>query len=99
MYESRAIGHYIAAKYADQSTPELIPTGVKEFGLFQQACSIEIWHFQEHAGKAHVEMFLKPMLGMTPDKEVYDRHIASVDKSLDVYEKILSKQKYLAGDV
>lgn len=99
MYESRAIGHYIATKYADQGTPGLIPTEVKAFGRFQQACSIEIWNFHEFAGKAHFEKAVKPFLGLQSDMTVYDNHIASVDKSLDVYEKILSKQKYLAGDV
>ena len=86
------------AKYADQGTPGLIPTEVKEFGLFQQACSIEVWHFQEHAGKAHYEA-IKPFFGLPKDMAVFDKHIASIDKSLDAYEKILSKQKYLAGDV
>ena len=98
MYESRAIGQYIATKYADQGTPGLIPTEVKEFGKFQQACSIEVWNFQEYAGKAHFEIF-KTFLGMPSDRAVFDKHIASLDKNLDVYEKILSKQKYLAGDV
>jgi glutathione S-transferase len=99
LYESRAIGHYIATKYADQGTPGLIPTEVKAFGLFQQACQIEIWNFQEFAGKAHFEIAVKPFLGLPSDKAVFDKYIASVDKSLDAYEKILSKQKYLAGDV
>ena len=37
--------------------------------------------------------------GLTPDKEVYDKHIADLSGKLDVYDKILSKQKYLLGDV
>lgn len=99
MYESRAIGRYIATKYADQGTPGLIPTDLKAFGLFEQACSIEIWNFQEHAGKADFETNIKPLLGLQPDKAVTDQNIALVNKSLDVYEKILRKQKYLGGDV
>jgi glutathione S-transferase len=99
LYESRAIGYYIATKYADQGTPGLIPTDLKSFGLFQQACSIEICNFHEYAGKAHAEVFVKALHGQPSDKAVFDRYIASVDKTLDVYEKILSKQKYLAGDV
>jgi glutathione S-transferase len=99
LYESRAIGHYIATKYADQGTPGLIPTELKAFGLFHQACSVEIWDFQEYAGKAHFEIFVKPLLGMPADKAAFDRYVASIEKSLDVYEQILSKQKYIAGDV
>ena len=37
--------------------------------------------------------------GETPDKEAFDKHIANLSLKLDVYDKILSKQKYLVGDV
>ena len=35
----------------------------------------------------------------TPDKEAFDKHIANLSIKLDVYDKILSKQKYLVGEV
>ena len=38
------------------------------------------------------------MKGLTPDKAVFDDLIKSLSARLDVYDKILSKQKYLAGD-
>ena len=37
--------------------------------------------------------------GLQPDKEAFEKHIAALALKLDVYEKILSKQKYVAGDV
>ena len=37
--------------------------------------------------------------GLTPDLEVYEKHMADLNVKLDVYDKILSKQKYIAGDV
>ena len=37
--------------------------------------------------------------GETPDKDVFEKHIANLSLKLDVYDKILSKQKYLGGDV
>ena len=37
--------------------------------------------------------------GETPNKEAFDKHIANLSLKLDVYDKILSKQKYLVGDV
>ena len=37
--------------------------------------------------------------GETPNKEAFDKHIADLSSKLDVYDKILSKQKYLVGDV
>ena len=36
---------------------------------------------------------------LTPDKEVYEKHIADLSGKLDVYDQILSKQKYIVGDV
>jgi glutathione S-transferase len=39
------------------------------------------------------------MRGLQPDKEAFEKHIAALALKLDVYEKILSKQKYVAGDV
>lgn len=39
------------------------------------------------------------MHGKTTDVAVYDEAIASLSGKLDVYDTILSKQKYLAGDV
>ncbi|KAF9001510.1 thioredoxin-like protein [Cyathus striatus] len=41
LYESRAIGRYIATKYASQGTPGLIPTDLKKQALFEQAASVE----------------------------------------------------------
>ena len=37
--------------------------------------------------------------GLTPDLKVYEKHMADLNVKLDVYDKILSKQKYIAGDV
>ncbi|KAJ7706347.1 glutathione S-transferase [Mycena rosella] len=40
LYESRAIGRYIAQKYAKEGTPNLIPTSgdLKEMGTFERPC-------------------------------------------------------------
>ncbi len=37
--------------------------------------------------------------GETGSEEVFARHVATLEAKLDGYEAILSKQKYLAGDV
>jgi len=97
LYESRAICHYLATKYAGQG-PKLIPTEPKANALFQQACWSEALNFSDSAGKAYYEKAIKPYRGLTPDTAVFDAHIATLNAKLDVYDKILSKQKYLAGD-
>jgi hypothetical protein len=39
------------------------------------------------------------MRGGVGDKALFDELLATLDKKLDVYDKILGKQQYLAGDV
>ncbi|KAF8798277.1 glutathione S-transferase [Phlegmacium glaucopus] len=97
LYESKAICHYIASKYPSQGTP-LLPTGLEAIALFQQAVSVEASHFNQHALAAAREVLSKRRQGLTPDQAVFDKHIADLSGKLDVYDKILSKQKYLLGD-
>ena len=37
--------------------------------------------------------------GLTPDREAFEKHMVELSGKLEVYDKILSKQKYLLGDV
>ncbi|KDR68560.1 hypothetical protein GALMADRAFT_256820 [Galerina marginata CBS 339.88] len=97
LYESRAISYYIASKYPNQGTP-LIPSELKANALFMQASSTETAAFNDYAEKAVAETVFKPYHGLIPDKAVFDKLIAGLGAKLDVYDKILSKQKYLAGD-
>lgn len=98
LYESRAICHYIALKYPDQGTP-LLPTDLKENALFHQAASLEATHFDGPAVAAVVERFYKPRyFHLETNEELYEKAIADLSKELDVYDHILGKQKYLAGE-
>jgi len=97
LYESRAICYYIASKYPEKG-PSLLPTGVEANALYQQAVFTEMCHFNEPALAAARELLVKEYRGLTPDKEVAAKHIADLSIKLDVYDQILSKQKYIAGD-
>ncbi|KAF8806031.1 glutathione S-transferase, partial [Phlegmacium glaucopus] len=97
LYESKAICYYIASKYPNQGTP-LLPTGLEANALFQQAVCVEASHIDPHAWEAANEMYFKRRQGLTPDQAFVDKHIADLSGKLDVYDKILSKQKYLLGD-
>jgi glutathione S-transferase len=37
--------------------------------------------------------------GLETDQAVLDRHVKDLSVKLEVYDQILSKQRYLAGDV
>ncbi|KAK2467385.1 hypothetical protein APHAL10511_000620 [Amanita phalloides] len=98
LYESRAIALYIINIYANQGTP-LIPVDPKGRALLAQAQSIEICNFDPHASGIVWEKLFKPrFIGLPPDETALAKHVKNLDTKLDGYERILSKQKYLAGD-
>ncbi|KAJ6562184.1 glutathione S-transferase [Mycena capillaripes] len=91
LYESRAISRYLAEKYADQGTP-LLPAELKEKALFEQAASVEFANFHSEVVKVIREAFGKR------DETALAEAVGVLSAKLDVYEVILGKQKYLAGD-
>ncbi|KAM6494380.1 putative glutathione S-transferase [Amanita muscaria] len=96
LYESRAISRYIATKYANQGT-KLIPTNLKENAVFEQAASTETANFDAFASPLVGER-RKKSKGLQSNEELAKNCQTSLAAKLDVYEKILSKQKYLAGN-
>ncbi|RFU34702.1 hypothetical protein B7463_g1617, partial [Scytalidium lignicola] len=100
IYESRAIGQYIASKYRDQGT-DLFPAkdDLKAFGLLQQAISAELSNFDPPASGIAYEKVFKAMHGEGPaDEAQVAKLTAQLENVLQGYERILSKHKYLTGD-
>lgn len=98
VYESRAIARYVAEKWASQGTPLIPLNDIKKKALFEQAASVETANFDAHAATAIYEKLFKPYFGLPADIPAFDAQIKKLEAKLDVYDKILSKQKYLAGD-
>ncbi|KAK0500087.1 glutathione S-transferase [Armillaria luteobubalina] len=98
LYESRAIGRYIALKHEFQGT-KLIPTGdLKKIALFEQAASVEQSSFDPYATAVGMEKIIKPLHGGQADEAAVEAALTSLSAKLDAYDVILAKQKYLAGD-
>ncbi|KAF5349754.1 hypothetical protein D9758_010193 [Tetrapyrgos nigripes] len=100
LFESRAICRYLDAKYPDHG-PKLAPpsSDLKATALFEQGVSIEISNFDPFVSKAVAEAVLKPkFMNIPKDDAVFDELIKNIDTKLDGYERILAKQKYIAGD-
>ncbi|GLB40729.1 putative GST superfamily protein [Lyophyllum shimeji] len=98
LYESRAICRYIATAYAYQGT-SLIPTDPQENALFEQAASIELTNFDPPALAAIFEGFYRPVVhGEATDTLALTEHMKKLGSKLDVYDVILGKQRYLAGE-
>ncbi|KAJ7611103.1 glutathione S-transferase [Mycena polygramma] len=98
LYESRAICRYLAAKYpAANLMPS--PTDLKAYALFEQAASIELTNFDPTAARWGLEMVIKPTIRSEKgDNAVAAEQLAVLEKKLEVYEAILGKQRYLAGE-
>ncbi|KAF8205903.1 glutathione S-transferase [Mycena galopus ATCC 62051] len=94
LYESRAICRYIAAKYPASG---LIPSDPKAHALFEQATSVELSNFDPSASKEGVQLNHKK-LGWPHDEAVITEQLKILDQKLDVYEAILGKHRYLAGE-
>ena len=96
MYESRAICRYLATL---GSGPELIPTEPKSRAKFEQAASIEYAQFDPIVSGIIWERIIKQYIGETMNEERVKELITQLESKLDGYEAILSRQKYLAGNV
>ncbi|CAE6455908.1 unnamed protein product [Rhizoctonia solani] len=99
LFESRAICRYLVAKYGKDSGLVPSQSDLKAYGLFEQAASIEYSSFDPYAGPLTRErIFVKMMTGQDGDAVLAQKYVDSLNVKMDGYERILSKQKYLAGD-
>ncbi|KAI0048500.1 glutathione S-transferase [Auriscalpium vulgare] len=97
LYESRAICRYIAA--LDRAAgPTLVPTERKADSLFEQAVSSEQSHFDPLATELAKEKIILPRRGFPPSEARISELVKQMRATLAVYDAILEKQKYLAGD-
>ncbi|KXN81348.1 Glutathione S-transferase 3 [Leucoagaricus sp. SymC.cos] len=97
LYESRAIVRYIADKYSAQG-PQLIPTDVHKRARLEQAISNEAFNWDRLVVPVLLETIYKKFLGGEIDPVKVEQLTNDLGKNLDVFERILSKQKYIAGD-
>ncbi|KAJ6591237.1 glutathione S-transferase [Mycena vulgaris] len=100
VYESRAICRYLVAAYPEEG-PALVPAagaGVKAHAIFEQALSVEAFHFDQTVGTILFERLYKPFAGQTPDEAQVATLTGKLETKFAGYDRILSKTKYLAGD-
>jgi len=95
LFESRAIAQYIDAKHGGSLLHISDPA---KFGLVQTWISVENAHFLAPSGAIIVELVFKKFRGGETDHAVVAEKRKALEATLDVYEKHLSKNAYLAGD-
>jgi glutathione S-transferase len=76
-----------------------VPTDPRAVAKFEQAASIEYAQFDPIASVISYEKVVKPRFGQQTNEALVAELVARLEIKLNGYEAILSKQKYLAGDV
>lgn len=95
--ESRAIARYIANKWSDQGT-DLLGKDAKAKATTESWLELESSHYDGPVSTIVFEKLFKGAHGNGPaDEAIVAREVEKLNKVLDVYEAILSKQPYLTG--
>ncbi|KAL8236235.1 hypothetical protein R6Q59_017316 [Mikania micrantha] len=97
LFESRAITRYVSEVYADKGT-DLISKDPKKRAIQMVWLEVEGQKFQVVTWQLVLEVYLKPMFGMTTDESVVVEFEKQLEPILDVYEQRLTECKYLCGD-
>ncbi|WNG40020.1 glutathione S-transferase family protein [Archangium minus] len=95
MYESRAIIRYLDAKLPG---PKLTPGDAPSLGRMEQWISVEQSYFTSPCMTIVRELVFTPMRGGTPDMDKVFKARGETGKVLDVVDRALMSQAYLAGD-
>ncbi|KAG8711924.1 hypothetical protein FRC08_015247 [Ceratobasidium sp. 394] len=98
IYESRSISRYLIAKYGKDSGLMPSVSDLKAYGQFEQAASVEYSAFDPPALQIVEQRFINKLIGVPVDEAAATSAETLLKSKLEGYERILSKQKYLAGD-
>ncbi|KAG9000257.1 hypothetical protein FRB93_012797 [Tulasnella sp. JGI-2019a] len=99
LYESRAIGRYIATKYAGQGTKLLPdPEDLKAMALAEQALSVETADFDPNTSGIAKEAIFIPHYGGKVDPVALQKQQDALKAKLEGFERIFAKQAYLSGN-
>ncbi|KAJ7511998.1 glutathione S-transferase [Mycena galericulata] len=98
LFESRAICRYLVEKYPAHAKHLQIPTEIEARALFEQAASIEFANFEPYARALYLQAIVQPLLGLPIDQTLLATALSNLSATVDIYEAILGKQKFLTGD-
>lgn len=86
----------LMAKY---KKTDLMPpmSDTETWGTFEQASSVEENDFDAHAGQLAAELVWGPAFGKQPDPKRVEDLKAKLQKTLEGYERVLTKHTWVAG--
>jgi glutathione S-transferase len=94
LYESRAIIRYLDAKF---DKPRLTPTELRDRARMDQWMSVEPSYFSPSVMSLVVQKLYMPMRGQKPNAEIVEQGEKGSARVLDVLDRALDGQQYLAG--
>ncbi|GES94059.1 glutathione S-transferase [Rhizophagus clarus] len=99
IYETRAIARYLLNKYQGTKTSTvLIPSDIQKSALVDQFISVEASYYTLPLSKLVYELVFKKNHGGEADPKIVSESREELEKTLDVYEKLLDGKDYLTGE-
>lgn len=99
LYESRAIGRYLAAAYGGDALGLIPKQGdTKAWARFEEAASVETANFDAFAAGLAAERVFNPGRGVPTDEKRVKTLSETLNAKLDAYEVILRNRTFLASD-
>jgi glutathione S-transferase len=97
VFESRAIARYVCMKYQGQGN-EIFGPGHEERTRIDSWLEAESANYNPAVSAIVAEKVFAKMYGRPTNEQRVEESLAKLNKVLDVYEGILSKRPYLAGN-
>ncbi|KAL6898449.1 glutathione S-transferase [Trichoderma evansii] len=96
--ESRAICRYLEDKYKGLGT-RLMPdqSDLKATALFEQWASVELSHFDSIVSSLYYQKIVRKFQGLDPVPEILEDNTNSLSAKLEIFNRILETQRYMAG--
>ncbi|GES84494.1 glutathione S-transferase [Rhizophagus clarus] len=99
LYETRAIARYLVNKYQGTKTSTvLIPSDAQKAALVDQFISVEASYYTQPITKIVGQLVFAKRRGNEPDLKIVTENREELEKTLDVYEKLLEGKDYLTGE-
>ncbi|KAI8549003.1 hypothetical protein RHMOL_Rhmol07G0317300 [Rhododendron molle] len=98
LFESRAICRYVSEKYANQGNKGLYGTNPLEKASIDQWLEAEGQSFSPPSSALVFQLAFAPRMKIKQDEGLIRQSEEKLKKVLDVYEKRLGENRYLAGD-
>ena len=96
--DSRAICRYLCTQFPNQRNKGLYGTGALERASIEQWLQAEAQNFNPPSSALVFHLAFAPNLNIPQDYAVIAENERKLQQVLNVYDEILSKNEYLAGD-